>query len=131
MNNDDDIETVEEFEDAWGEAEPVETIPIQHFSDELAPLGGWQPSDFPQVTVAPIPYTTNPLIHPDPHISILDSNGWMYIEAGNVRFALPDREEWAKFVRMGEALWNTHEAQQQASKLIFGDPPSENGSSPA
>jgi hypothetical protein len=40
-------------------------------------------------------------------MSITD-DGWMLIETGNVRVALPDREEWDKLVAMGEALWNTH-----------------------
>ena len=74
----------------------------------FAPEGGFVPEDFPQLTVAPIPYTSNPMVRPDPHISILP-DGWLYIEVGNVRIALPDREEWDKLVSMGERLWNTHQ----------------------
>ena len=78
----------------------------------LVPEAGFLPEHFPSLTVDTIPYTTNPLLRPDPDISI-QSNGWLYIHIGNVRVAIPDREEWDKLTTMVEAMWNTHEAQQQ------------------
>lgn len=83
--------------------------------DPYAPEGGWQPTDFPQMSVALIPYTANAGVRADPSITIIPE-GWMFVEAGNVRIALPDRVEWAKFVNMGERLWNTHERQQAEAK---------------
>jgi hypothetical protein len=73
------------------------------------PESGFMPEQFPSMAVALIPYNSGSALHPrpDPAMSITD-DGWMLIETGNVRVALPDREEWDKLVAMGEALWNTH-----------------------
>lgn len=76
------------------------------------PKDGFQPEHFPSVAVAFIPFNSvnahQP--RPDPAMTI-STDGWMFIETGNVRLAIPDREEWDKLVSMGEALWNTHEDQ--------------------
>jgi hypothetical protein len=93
---------------------PMMALPKQGMSTQpfhgFAPEGGWPPDAFPQLTFAPISYTTDPLIRPDPRMHI-NEEGWLYVEAGNTRMAIPDREEWAKFVHMGEAMFNTHERQ--------------------
>lgn len=86
----------------------VEDIKEQFFAPQFTPEGGFAPAAFPQLTFAPIPYTTDPLIRPDPRIHITNE-GWLYIEAGNTRLAIPDREEWGKLVAMVEAMFNTHE----------------------
>lgn len=74
----------------------------------LPPEGGFAPEAFPQITIDPIPYTTNPLIRPDPRMHVTDE-GWLYIEVGTIRIAIPDREEWDKLVHMVEAMFNTHD----------------------
>lgn len=78
----------------------------------LVPENGFSPGDFPQLSVAQIPYTTNTLIRPDPMCTI-GTDGWLFIEAGTVRVALPNRQEWGKLVWLVEALWNSHELSQQ------------------
>lgn len=99
---------------AWAQAElTVEDvknqidIAIPEDPDLFAPEGGWMPEDFGQITVAPIPYTSNSWVRPDPHWSI-QGDGWLYIEVGNVRIAIPDEEEWNKLVSMGNRMWNSH-----------------------
>ena len=76
----------------------------------LVPESGFPPESYPALTVDLIPYTSSPMMRPDPDISI-QSNGWAYIHIGNVRVAIPDREEWDKLATMMDALWNTHEAR--------------------
>ena len=83
--------------------EPTETAAL------LVPEVGFLPESYPALTVDFIPYTTNPVMRPDPDISI-QSNGWLYLHVGNVRVAIPDREEWDKLTTMVEAMWNTHAA---------------------
>jgi hypothetical protein len=84
----------------------------------LVPPNGFSPLDFPAIAVALIAYNASATIRPDPHMTIRD-DGWLYIETGNVRVAVPDREEWAKLVTMGERLWNTHElAMRQRAKRL-------------
>src|SRR5947209_939813 len=84
----------------------------------LVPPNGFSPLDFPSIAVMLVAYNANANIRPDPHMQIRE-DGWLYIETGNVRLALPDREEWSKLVMMGERLWNTHELAlaHQASQL--------------
>ena len=72
------------------------------------PPGGFHPQDFPQVTVASIPYTSDANLRADPHMVVLP-DGWLFIESGNVRVAIPDRQEWHKFATMVDKLWNAHE----------------------
>jgi hypothetical protein len=88
--------------------------------DPYAPEGGWQPADFPQLSVVLIPYTANSGVRADPSITIIP-DGWMFIETGNVRLAVPDRIEWAKFVNMGERMWNTHERDLAEAKAAEQD----------
>lgn len=99
---------------------PTLTEPVEILTEPelpFAPPDGWMPEAFPSLTVAPIPYTSNPQVRTDPYIQIVP-DGWMFIEVGNVRIAIPDEEEWNKLVYMGQALWNTHNkavAEQQAA----------------
>lgn len=81
-------------------------------TDHLVPPGGFSPFDFPQMTLVPIPYTSNPNLRPDPYMRIQD-DGWMFIEAGPIRVAFPDKEEWLKFIDMGNRLWNTWDVEHQ------------------
>lgn len=99
------------------EVEPIDVVvvePIKTTPAALVPEAGFLPESYPALTVDLIPYTTNPAMRPDPDISI-QSNGWAYIHIGNVRVAIPDREEWDKLVAMMEALWNTHEARREGT----------------
>lgn len=93
-------------------SEILKSTPPSSMVEEGAPPNGWLPEDFPQITVAPIPYTSNSNIRTDPTISILP-NEWMYVEVGNVRIAFPDEEEWEKFVNMGNRMWITHKQEQE------------------
>ena len=70
------------------------------FAPEGVPEGGFLPEAYPQLTVAPIPYTSQAADRADPFMTITTS-GWMFLEIGNTRLALPDREEWDKLVGMG------------------------------
>lgn len=90
----------------------------------LSPPNGYQFEDFPQVTVVPITYTSTPMVRADPHLYICPTpNGeWMYVEVGNVRLAFPDREEWSKFMVLGERLWNTHEAKTGYAEEAESEP---------
>ena len=115
---DEDIETAEEFDRAWVEAEPVETLTAPTYP--LPPDSGWLPKDFPQLTVDQVPYSTNAMPRADPFITITP-NGWLYIEAGNTRFALPDQEEWNKFAYMVTSLWNAYHLAQQANNPDEGE----------
>lgn len=99
-----------EFAEILEEKDGMTVDQIRQQFTPTAPEGGFSPDAFPSLTVDLIPYTANPLIRPDPSITITDDQ-WMCIELGNVRVAIPDREEWNKLVRMGEAMWNTHEAK--------------------
>lgn len=103
------------------DAEVSDQVAILPFLDPYAPAGGWHPDDFPSLSVAIIPYTTNALVRADPSFTI-NTDGWMFLELGNVRLAIPDREEWAKLINIGERLWNTHE-RDVASKStpVLGD----------
>lgn len=93
---------------------PAEVVDALDGFRVLVPEQGFMAEQFPAMTVDFIPYTTSPAMRPDPDISI-QSTGWLYIHVGNVRVALPDREEWDKLVGMVEAMWNTHEAQQEGN----------------
>lgn len=81
---------------------------------EFAPEGGFELAAYPQLTADWVPYTTDPNVREDPLISI-QSTGWMFIQVGNIRLAIPDEEEWMKLVAMGTKLWNTHKAQSEDS----------------
>lgn len=87
---------------------------------ELIPEGGWATEDFPKLSVDHIPYTANADARPDPVMSILES-GWLYVDVGNIRLAIPDREEWEKFVSMGSRMFNTYEYQVEAKRSDVGD----------
>ena len=80
--------------------------PGSEFEPEFVPEDGWQPEDYPQLTVAPIPYTSSPHPKPDPYLTITPT-GWLFMEIGNTRVAIPDEEEWEKLVHMVECMWNT------------------------
>lgn len=103
-----DIETAEQFDAAWTQAKPVDTVPS---AQQLPPPDGWGPGDFPALSVAMIAYTANTALRPDPTISIT-TEGWMFIDVGNVRLGLPNRLEWAKLVHMANCTWNEHEVDQ-------------------
>jgi hypothetical protein len=75
--------------------------------DKGAPTSGWLPEDFPQLSVASIPYTSNANIRTDPTISVMDT-GWIYVEVGQTRIAIPDEEEWGKLVNMVDRMIVTH-----------------------
>jgi len=75
--------------------------------DQYPPPNGWLPDDFPQITIDHISYTSNPMIRPDPTI-LIERGGWMYIETGGHRIAIPDEAEWEKFKRMGDCTWNDY-----------------------
>lgn len=77
------------------------------------PEDGWPPHAFPQVTIDHIPHTSNPYIAPDPMMTIT-RHGWLHIETGGHRIAIPDREEWVKFKNMVDATWNDYERATQA-----------------
>lgn len=77
----------------------------------LPPPQGWQPEDFPQLTVDRVPYHCDAQVRADPYMTIT-SDGWLYIQAGNTRVAIPERAEWNKFVFMVECLWNAHRVAQ-------------------
>jgi hypothetical protein len=109
-----DIETAKEFEQAWEEAVPVDDFP-------LPPPNGWLPKDFPNLTVDWVPYSTNSLPRADPFMTITPA-GWLYIEVGNFRLAIPDVEEWEKFVHMVSCLWNSFAlAQHHAATPAEGE----------
>ncbi len=93
--------------------------PKANSKPHLVPEGGFLPEHFPALSVDLIPYTSNPAMHSDPDISI-QSNGWAFIHVGNVRVAIPDREEWDKLVAMMEAMWNTHELHAHAKEVTDG-----------
>ena len=76
------------------------------FNPEFVPEDGWAPEDYPQITVAPIPYTSSSYQRADPYITIT-TTGWLFLEVGNIRIAIPDEEEWEKFTHMVECMWNT------------------------
>lgn len=78
----------------------------------LVPEGGFAPQDFPKVSVALIPYGSQSFVRPDP-VSSINSDGWLFIDTGNVRFAVPSRDEWNKLSVMIESLYNSHELEQQ------------------
>jgi hypothetical protein len=78
----------------------------------LIPEGGFSPGDFPRVSVAMIPYSSQTLVHPDP-VATINTDGWLFIDTGMVRFALPNRDEWNKLTTMIEALWNSHSIDKQ------------------
>jgi hypothetical protein len=82
--------------------------PIEVEIREYAPEGGWQPEQFPQLTVVSIPYTSNPNLTPDPRVYCLP-DGWMFVEIGTVRLAVPNRDEWNKLVYMVTCMYNTAE----------------------
>lgn len=86
----------------------------------LIPENGFAPEDFPQVTVLQIPYATNTLIRPDP-LATVNQDSSLFIDLGNVRIAFPDRVQWGKLVYLVEALWNSHELQQNEEKNDDGD----------
>lgn len=88
----------------------------------LAPAAGWHPDDFPQLTVVFVPYTTEPKMRADPTISVL-ADGWLYLQLGNIRVAIPDREEWNKLVHMVEATFNTHERDRAVQQALEADVP--------
>lgn len=75
---------------------------------EYPPAGGWPADAFPQITIDHIPYTSNPNMRPDPYLHVTQG-GWMYIEAGGHRIAVPDREEWEKLKRIADCTWNDYE----------------------
>jgi hypothetical protein len=106
---DQEIDTVEqEFDQAWEQAVPAQDFP-------LPPPSGWLPKDFPHLTVDLVPYSTNAFPRADPYMTITPQ-GWLYVEVGNYRLAIPDQEEWDKFVYMITCLWNSFAlAQQQAA----------------
>lgn len=78
----------------------------------MIPENGFSPEDFPQVTVAQIPYSSSTGIRPDP-LATIGADDWLLIDVGTIRIAIPDRVQWSKLVYMIEALWNTHERSQQ------------------
>lgn len=88
---------------------PADDIPV-------VPPNGWQIEDFPQITVMPIPYATNPRLRADPAMSI-SPEGWLYTDLGMVRIAFPNRDEFDKYVEMAERMFNSHEIAQQAQDL--------------
>lgn len=88
-------------------ADKVAQLDPADFTD-VVPEGGWLPHHYPQITTAPIPYTTNAEARPDPYMTIT-ATGWLFIEVGNTRIAIPDREEWDKLINMGERMWNSYE----------------------
>ncbi len=94
---------------------PEDDIPV-------VPPNGWQIEDFPRITVIPIPYATNPRLRADPAMSI-SPEGWLYVDAGMMRFAFPSRDEFDKFVDMAERMYNSHEIAQQAEALSKLPPP--------
>lgn len=76
------------------------------------PENGWQIEDFPAITLTPVAYTTNPGLRPDPAMAI-SPQGWMTVDIGGTRIGFPSREEWEKFIDMGNRMYNSHQIQQQ------------------
>lgn len=85
--------------------------PIQR---PLPPERGWHPDDFPVLTVDLIPHSSSSRVRADPMLTV-NENGWLLIESGNVRLALPDRVEWGKLSYMVECLWNAHQGALAAA----------------
>jgi hypothetical protein len=79
----------------------------------LPPAAGWHPDDFPKITTDLIPYASK-TFGPDPFMTITEQ-GWLYIEVGNVRLAIPDLEEWNKFTHMAGCMWNAHRLAQRTT----------------
>ncbi len=104
---------------AVGVSDPWNGPPTEQDVTPMVPEGGFLPEHFPALSVDLIPYTSNPAMHSDPDIAI-QSNGWAFIHVGNVRVAIPDREEWDKLVAMMEAMWNTHELHAHAKEVTDG-----------
>lgn len=102
------VEVVEPEIELTGAPQPLPGAP--EYMQPQVPEQGFLPESYPALTVDLIPYTSNPMMRPDPDISI-QSNGWAYIHIGCVRVAIPDREEWDKLATMMDALWNTHAAR--------------------
>jgi hypothetical protein len=111
-NPDVDLEELQrQFEKAEAEASPQFPFP---------PPNGWQPQDFPQVTFAFIPYTSQAMPRADPFMTVTP-DGWLYVEAGNVRMAIPDLEEWEKFAYMVTCLWNAYRLNQMQAATPEGE----------
>lgn len=98
--------------------EPPTSTPPTGATEEVslapaAPDDVWLPEQFPALVFDHIPYTCNPAMRADPTISI-NAEGWVYIEGGNSRMAIPGREDWNKLVAMVEHMWVLFAQQQQA-----------------
>ncbi len=74
---------------------------------ELPPEGGWRPEDFPVLVVVPTTYTSHASIRPDPLLTISD-DGWLFLDAGNIRLGLPNEAEWRKLVSMVDRMFNAY-----------------------
>lgn len=101
--------------------EPLNVDPLP-----LVPEGGFAPQDFPKVSVALIPYGSQSFVRADP-VSSINSDGWLFIDTGNVRFAVPSRGEWNKLTAMVEALYNSHELEQQKENVNGNSHPNGQG----
>lgn len=91
--------------------EPSADVPNEGMP--LMPPQGFSLEAFPRVSVQFINYVAQPLLRPDPAITI-NQSGEMWLDVGNVRFTVHSREEWAKLVDMGERVWNSHEQSQES-----------------
>ena len=96
----------------------------QSWEPQYVPEEGFPSEDYPQLTTAPIPYTAHAEARPDPYITVTPT-GWMFVEIGNVRVAIPDRREWDKLIDMGERLWNSWELAHSTPPTLESFPPPE------
>lgn len=108
-----ELQRVFDEEDVTPDAEEFLANPLLQ-PPPLPPANGWHPFDFPELTFDLIPYSSSANFKADPNMTVTTA-GWLYIEAGNGRIALPDRAEWNKFVYMVECLWNAHQLSQQTT----------------
>jgi len=89
-------------------------------TDILPPENGWLPTDFPEVTVVPVPYTTMTTMRADPYITITQE-GSLYIEAGNTRIVLPRETDWDKLVSMVSRMFYAHHLALQETQEVADD----------
>lgn len=83
----------------------------------LVPQGGFPIEAFPQLIVVNNTYTSNAAARPDPLLTI-NSEDQLLVDVGNVRVGIPTRQEWRKLVWMVEALWNSHDLNNQQQQAI-------------
>lgn len=98
------------------------TEPLTDEEAPLAPAQGWKPEDFPRLSFVPITYTTDPLMRPDPRITITPE-GWLFIAAGNTQLTIPTWEDWLRLVNMITRMKNSHDKAKEQGQDFMAPPP--------